>query len=186
MSYRVAILGHSQVPLNFPSIAGVETRIYRKSGAKLQRFGDYPEFTEVFSWPHDHNIIFLGGNDIGAGTNAWTAEDIATKLISICWQLHHQGQTVSLVQIEPRQYLSEFYHDFYRRESDKVNRRLKRYIKRRQGLYRLISYNAAPFREGHSIDGVHFSAVSVQCIISKMKHAIMYFREEYNHRHNNN
>ena len=84
MTYRVAIFGHSQLPRNFPGIPGVELRLYCKPGAKLVRVYDYPEFAEVFTWDHHHNIIFLGGNDIGVGPDASSPAEIVTQLINLC------------------------------------------------------------------------------------------------------
>ena len=178
--YKVAILGHSQVPLNFPQIPEVELRIYRKSGAKLKHFDQYPEFQEIFIWSHKHNIIFLGSNDVSTGHNPMSADDIATKLINIAKKLHELGQTVHIVQIEPRHFNIPFVQDFYRSECDKVNRRLKRYIRPvHQRIYRTIHFNSVPFQEAHISDGVHFNSVSVQCIIEKMVNAITYSREAY-------
>ena len=105
MVYKVAILGHSQVPNDFPEIVGVETRIFRRSGAKLKNF--YEVFEEVLEWNHNHTIIFLGGNDIGVGPKRWTPQRIATNLINISWNFHNKGNAVSLVLIEPRNYFSD-------------------------------------------------------------------------------
>ena len=63
MVYRVAIVGHSQVPKSIQAIENVEVRIYRKPGARLANFENYEEFQELFNWQHDLNIIFMGGSD---------------------------------------------------------------------------------------------------------------------------
>ena len=65
MVYRVAIIGHSQVPRNFiQAIDDVEVRIYRKPGARLAKFDVYEECQEPFNWHHEFNhIIFMGGID---------------------------------------------------------------------------------------------------------------------------
>ena len=59
MVYRVAIVGHSQVPKSIQAIDGVETRIYRKPGARLAKFNEYEEYQELFNWQHDFNNIIL-------------------------------------------------------------------------------------------------------------------------------
>ena len=103
-----------------------------------------------------------------------------SQLLNIAKRLYELGQTVHIVQIEPRQFNIPFVHDFYRRECDKVNRRLKRFIRPvHQQFYRTIHFNSVPFQEGHISDGVHFNSVSVQCIIDKMVNAITYSREAY-------
>ena len=64
MVYRVAIIGHSQVPKNIQAIDDAEIRIYRKPGARLANFDEYEEYQELFNWHHEfNNIIFMGGSD---------------------------------------------------------------------------------------------------------------------------
>ena len=65
MVYRVAIIGHSQVPKSFmQAIEDVEVRIYRRPGARLAKFDVYEECQEPFNWHHEFNhIIFMGGSD---------------------------------------------------------------------------------------------------------------------------
>ena len=179
MTYRVAIFGHSQLPRNFPNIPGIETRVYRKPGAKLARVYDYPEFSEVFTWEHHHNIIFLGGNDIGLGPDAPKPSVIVAQLIALCERLRDAGQTVSLCQIEPRRYLSDAYAEIYTQSQERINRRLKRYIRSRRDIYRLIHFNSRSFSDNHTIDGVHFNSLASEHIKDKMVHALMYFREEH-------
>ena len=116
MSFRVAIIGHSQVPTSFLAIPGIEIRIFRRSGAKLQYFSEYLEFQEVFTWPHDYNIVFLGGNDINVGPQSWSAARIARDLINLSWQFVELNQKVSLVLIEPRRYIADFVHYNYKKE----------------------------------------------------------------------
>ena len=67
MTFRVAIVGHSQVPTYFPELDDVEVRIFRRSGAKLFNFDQYEEFEDLFSWNPHLTITFLGGNDISNG-----------------------------------------------------------------------------------------------------------------------
>ena len=179
MTYRVAIFGHSQLPTSFPGIPGTDIRLYRKPGAKLSRVYDYPDFAEVFTWSHHHNVVFLGGNYIGVGPDAPTPEDISTQLIELCQHLYDKGQTVSLCQIEPRRYLSDMYAAFYSRNQESVNRTLKRYIRSRRDIYRLVQFNSKDFSGNHTIDGVHFNTLACGHIKDKMVHAIMYFREEH-------
>ena len=177
MVYKVAILGHSQVPRDFPEIAGVETRIFRKSGAKLNNF--YDTFEDVLYWQHNHTIIFLGGNDIGVGPNRWKPQQIATKLIEICWHFHNLGNAVSLVLIEPRNYFSDVYHKHYRNQADGVNRRLKRYSWHTEAPYHTINFSAVPFQRSHTIDGTHFRPLAIQHIIAKFKNAILWQKQKF-------
>ena len=179
MVYKVAIVGHSQVPLHFPDIPDVEVRIFRKSGAKLSDFHNYREFQQVFTWPHQHTIIFMGGNDIGVGPNRWSPQRIATFLIRICWNFKDFGNTVSLVLIEPRTYFSDYVHNLYHKQAEKINRRLKRYSQHSEAPYHTINFNAVPFQQGHTIDGTHFRPITVQHIISKLQNAILWQKQKF-------
>ena len=182
MVYKVAIVGHSQDPLHFPDIPDVEVRIFRKSGARLNTIYDYSEFQQAFRWRHQHTIIFMGGNDIGVGPQRWSAERIATALIHFCWLFKDLGSTVSLVLIEPRTYFADYIHNNYRRQDEKINRRLKRYSRHSQAPYHTINLNTAPFRQGHTGDSTHFRPITVQHIISKMQNAILWQKEIYDER----
>ena len=61
---KVAIVGHSQVPREI-SIPNVETRVFRKPGARIQHFHS-ELLPEVLDFSPDIIVIFLGGNDIDA------------------------------------------------------------------------------------------------------------------------
>lgn len=179
MAYRVAILGHSQVPRSIPMPESIQVRIFRRSGARLDLINDYEEFREFFSWEHEHNVIFIGGNDLTLRSNALTPQDVSGRLINLCQSLHEKGQTVSLCQIEPRRYPNSVLNRFYARSQEIVNRRLKNYIRNRRNIYRLINFNTTPFAEGHLPDGVHFKPLIQEWIKDKMAHAILYYRDEY-------
>ena len=170
MVYRVAIIGHSQVPKNIQAIDDAEIRIYRKPGARLANFNEYEEFQELFDWHHDLNIIFLGGNDIPS----MSAGDIAQELIALARRFVALGQDVALVLIEPRQYtgFSQEYADTYRVEMIRVNRKLKRLTQRNRACYSLINYTASPYQTGHNLDGVHFTPLCQAYIKSKMLNCI--------------
>ena len=179
MSYKVAILGHSQVPPIFPDIPGTDIRVFRKPGAHLRLVHEYPDFSSVFSWEHHHNIIFLGGNDIDIYPRAPTAEDLATQLIDLCRHFHALGQTNHLCEIEPRQYSHPPLQSAYNKIQHNVNRRLVRYARNNGHLYMPMHFNTRLYSEGHGRDGVHFTYTIKEHITDKMVHAIMYARERY-------
>ena len=180
MVYRVAIIGHSQVPRNFiQAIDDVEIRIYRKPGARLARFEDYEEFEEVFNWHHDLNIIFMGGNDIPQ----MSAGDIAQQLIALAGRFVALGQDATLVLIEPRQYtgFSQEYADNYKLEMLRVNRKIKRKTQRNTACYTLINYTASPYQTGHRLDGVHFTPLCQAYIKAKMINCILHHKNNPEH-----
>ena len=179
MVYRVAIIGHSQVPKSIQAIPDVEIRIYRKSGARLGNFENYEEFQELFNWHNDLNIIFLGGNDIPS----MPAKDIAEELIALARRFAALGQDVTLVQIEPRTYtgFSQEFADQYNVEMIRVNRKLKRLTQRQRACYSLINYTASPYHVGHTLDGVHFQPLCKAYIKAKMVGCINHHIENPEH-----
>ena len=179
MVYKVAIVGHSQVPMQFPNIPGVEVRIFRRPGAKLEAAYDYTEFRNAANWNHNHTILFIGGNDIGIGPLRQSVDQISTNLIQLCWHFHSSGSTVSLVLIEPRTFPVRAVHKNYKSQADRINRKLKRYARHSQAPYHTINLNATPFREGHTGDGTHFNAATSQHIIAKMQNAILWQKDLY-------
>ena len=62
--YKVAIVGHSQVPVDLPEIPFVELKIFRKPGAKLEHVHETP-LGYVFNFRPDLCIVLMRGNDIG-------------------------------------------------------------------------------------------------------------------------
>ena len=179
MVYRVAIIGHSQVPKSIQAIEDVEIRIYRKPGARLAKFDEYEEFQELFNWHHDLNIVFIGGNDIPS----MPAKDIAEELIALARRFAALGQDVALVLIEPRKYtgFSQEYADQYNLELIRVNRKLKRLTQRQRACYSLINYTASPYHTGHTLDGVHFTPLCKAYIKAKMVGCIKHHIENPEH-----
>ena len=181
MVYRVAIIGHSQVPKSFMQAIGqdVQVRIYRRPGARLEKFDEYEEFEDVFHWQHDLNIIFLGGNDIFH----MPADDIAKQLIALAGRFVALGQDATLVMIEPRQYtgFSKEYAEKYKVEMLRVNRKIKRKTQRNTACYTLINYTAAPYQTGHRLDGVHFTPLCQAYISLKMINCMLHHKNNPEH-----
>ena len=61
--FKVAVVGHSLVPVAFPPLPGVEVQVFRKPGGKFLDL-ECREFAGVFSGRFDFLIVFLGGNDL--------------------------------------------------------------------------------------------------------------------------
>ena len=63
--YRVAIVGHSQVPRSFRvhSNPDIEIKIFRRPGGRISHI-DEPPLSDAFEYNPDLVFLFLGGNDI--------------------------------------------------------------------------------------------------------------------------
>ena len=169
--FRVAIVGHSQIPFDFPDISRVALRIFRLPGGRLGDFEKDSIFKESFNWAHDLTILFIGGNDIPALSN----ELIVRKLIDLVDRYKALGsRNVVVTLIEPREYsLGNRFgidNELYKHSMNFINRKIKRLSKSRH--FRILNINARPFQYGHTPDGVHFDLESRYAIIDKMKNCI--------------
>ena len=62
MNFRVAIVGHSNVPTRISAVTGVDIKIYRKPGASIVDAYSEP-LSDVHRWQPHLIVLFLGGND---------------------------------------------------------------------------------------------------------------------------
>ena len=99
MSFKVAIVGHSNVPVRFHH-PGASVSIFRKGGALLKNFYSEPALNRVLDEKFDLVFTWLGSNDVedGKGTleiprlTLELAKDIKSKT----------GAQVIVIDIEPR------------------------------------------------------------------------------------
>ena len=103
---HVAWVGHSMVSwatLNphYQPIPNVRFTLYRKGGAKLLKFEEYPEFREALESRSDLAIVWLGGNDINPDTNITQIMNGYRRVKNLFAQ---QGIPVVFQTIEPRRY----------------------------------------------------------------------------------
>ena len=72
--YKVALVGHSQIPIELPEIPGSELKIFRQPGAKLDDLFKHP-LRDLFEYRPDLCILYLGGNDLSTPTSDRTQAD---------------------------------------------------------------------------------------------------------------
>ena len=170
---KVAIVGHSQVPREI-TIPNVETRVFRKPGARIQDFYSVL-LPEVQAFSPDVIVIFLGGNDIDARADC--ALRVANGLKGIIEILKDNCREVIFIQIEWRDFSTTrvpgLTREIYQHRRATINRNLKRFCSRRNihaintGLENL---------ERVRRDGVHFASESASAlkrkIIRAIRHAI--------------
>ena len=101
MVFRVAVLGHSQLPEEIPPIENCEFFVFKRSGARLD-FLDYPPLCHYFESRYDLAVMFLGGNDVTEYIhNPLTlAHHIKNRLCQIRRNANH----VAFIDLESRDY----------------------------------------------------------------------------------
>ena len=170
---KAAIVGHSQVPSEISNL-NVETRVFRKPGARIHHF--YVELlTEVLEFSPDIIVVFLGGNVIDASVDC--ALRVANGLKDIIEILKANCREVIFVQIEWRNFtrtrVPGLNSEIYQQRRITINRNLKRYCSRR----RIHAINTGlESIERVRQDGVHFDSVAANRlktkIISAISHAV--------------
>ena len=93
MNIRVAVLGHSQVPLNFKFYKDIDVTIFQKPGALLKDIDTYP-LKEIWQHEFDIIIVYLGGNDAVSNTTQY----ITSKLIEIVERCQRIARQVLIVK----------------------------------------------------------------------------------------
>ena len=169
---KVAIVGHSQIPVSFPDIPSVDLRVFRLPGGRLGDFERDCILKDSLKWAHDLTILFIGGNDIPNLAN----ELIVGKLIELVDKFKALGScNVVVTLIEPREYSygNRFGidNDVYKYSMNFINRKIKRLSKSRN--YRVLNVNAKPFQNGHTADGVHFNLQSRFAIVDKIRNCVV-------------
>ena len=100
--FRVAIVGHSLVPVSFDSSPFVSVSISRKPGAKFQDW-ECSEFSEFFAARFDLAIVFLGGNDLAIAET----QEVVNRAKFLAERASECANQVRVCTIEQRNY-SEF------------------------------------------------------------------------------
>ena len=170
---KVAIVGHSQVPQEI-IIPGVETRVFRKPGARIHDF-HRDLLPELLSFSADIIVIFLGGNDIDARPDC--ALRVANGLKGIVEILKDNCREVIFIQIEWRDFsrtrVPGLTKEIYNQRRATINRNLKRFCSR----HNIHAINTGlEDLERVRRDGVHFASESASVlkrkIIRAIRHAI--------------
>ena len=167
MVVRVAIVGHSQLPV-IADYEDIKITRYFRPGAKLDYIDDR-ECASLLRRSWDIVIIFLGGNDI-CQTNP---NLVADRALAIVRRLN--AHEVFLVNAETRVYYParaaqfEITTEEYQIRANAYNQRLKR-LARSTKVFR--SVHLPPGYSANSGDGIHFNTRGKLALIAKFKRTI--------------
>ncbi len=161
--FKVAVVGHSQVPRRFDvEVENSEVRIYRAGGARARNFFNDERLNHVLAWRHDLTFLWLGSNDINPNTQP---RELTDTILNIGKEIERNcSSTVILVEIENRQYPSSrpvIPNERYKKIKRAVNAAL---LKSKQFL--CINFNSFVFTLGR--DGVHFETSAKAQIQQKL------------------
>ena len=154
--YKVAVVGHSQVPLHISSPRGINIRVFRRPGALLRHIDESP-LKEVFDYEPDLAILFLGGNDITVGKE--DARNTIAKIRDLLLRLKTVCERVVFVLIERRNYAERNPYgmttEIYETHRRFINQNLRRFL--RANNIRTINLAAPWFAAHRRPDGIHLS-----------------------------
>ena len=159
MPFKVAVVGHGQVPTTYETQPGVEIKVFRRPGALVEHMFQ-PPLSNVFAYKPDLVFLFLGANDI-----AWHRHDpvyISNKLTDILARLTEVSTHVRFVNLERRHYPPSNHFNLsnsdYERCRRFVNQRMRRYCKWAHIL--TVNITSLWFYEHLNTDGVHLDHVA--------------------------
>ena len=168
---KAAIVGHSQVPHNI-HVENVETRIFRKPGAKIRHFHD-EIWSNLLEYAPDIVILFLGGNDIDAGDDC--VARVATALKGIIQLVKEHCSEIIVVDIEWRNFVVSrvpgLTRELYNHRRRQINRNLARFCNTRH--IRTINTSLDSIQRVRG-DGVHFDRLAAARVKSKITNAIIH------------
>ena len=161
--FKVAIVGHSQVPRRFDvEVENSEVRIYRAPGARARNFFIDERLNQVLAWKHELTILWIGSNDINPNTQP---RELTDEILNIGKVIERNCRSkVILVEIETRLYQSRrpvISSERYKKIKRAVNAAL---LRSRQFL--CINFNSLIFTLGR--DGVHFETSAKALIQQKL------------------
>ena len=155
MPFKVAVVGHSQVPITYETISNVEIKVFKRSGALVDHMFQ-PPLSNVFEYRPDLVFLFLGANDIAHHTH--DPVYVSDKLSNILKRLAEVCAQVRFVNLERRHYaLSNHFNlrnDEYERCRRFINQRMRRYCK--WAHVWTINITSPWFYNHLSGDGIHF------------------------------
>ena len=166
---KAAIVGHSQVPREI-SVPNVETRVFRRPGARIQHFHN-EILSEVLEFSPDIVVVFLGGNDIDASDDC--ALRVANALKEIVQILRANCREVIFIEIEWRDFtrtrVPGLTRELYNQRRRSINRNVKRFCNVRH-IHAINTSLESIQRVGW--DRVHLDSVAAARVKTKTVNAI--------------
>ena len=168
--FKVAIVGHSQVPKDF-KYEGTEVRTYRAPGGKAVKFENDERLNKVLEWKHDLTFLWIGSNDIDPDTAPWP---LAKKILEIAQVIKVNCESeVIIVEIENRENTSRsrITNEQYKKVKRGVNRHLLK-----DKVFLSINFGATFFTLAR--DGVHFETEAKDLVRQKFVRNIRKYKEK--------
>ena len=170
--FKVAIVGHSQVPSHLNNLPSpIDVQIFRSPGATARSFFYNEHLTAVFNGRYDMVILWLGSNDIHPRCQV---KDIVNNIKHIVEQLEARcTPRVKICLVEPRlteiRWRPRIEQEIYNKVAKGVNNKLQ---KRALPGKEFISFGAKPFLYSLRSDGIHFDREGRERVKDKLRGAI--------------
>lgn len=102
---RVALVGHSQLPVHWENVSW-ELDVFRAPGGHAYSFFEDSRLKDVLNNQYDVVLLWIGSNDIKVDT---VVQDLADEMINIVYTLEEKCEAETIpVLLEPRFYPSEY------------------------------------------------------------------------------
>ena len=163
MVYKVALVGHSQLP-HIDDFDDLEFEQFKIGGARIESFTKGSDYERICSDEWDCVILFLGGNDL---SDHYDASTMVNDLMGFVDDIRAPLKLVT--EIEPRTYSKRFADQHkitteqYKGLAKCANNKLKNLKKSRgfQLIHTPSSYN------NNSRDGIHIGEIGVRSLIER-------------------
>ena len=182
MNKHVAIIGHSQVPLNIWTFhQPIEYHYFRLPGATISSINNHGKFSEFWANTYDLTIIVIGGNDIADEHYVVIKE----RYLDLVNRIRNKDRHVIPCTLEHRTYAYPYIgrrfiidSGTYNRISRSINQYLVRQFRRHNIEY--IDLWRHAFRNVRTRDGTHFdqeAANRLRNLIVERVHRCFNFEE---------
>ena len=169
---KVALVGHSQIPTQMPDLPGIEVKIFRWCGAKLEHMYERP-LRDVFNYKPDLCILYIGGNDLATADADRT--EVMRKLREVLIELKQVTKDLRWVTLEEQFYPSRNRFGVncatYSADCRWLNNNIRRFLHHHQiGMLNVTG----PWWRGNQTDGIHFNNQAQNSIVHKFVTVIVY------------
>ena len=178
--YKVALVGHSQIPIEMPEIPGTELRIFRQPGAKLEDIYK-PPLRDVFEYRPDLCILYLGGNDLALPNT--DRMEVMRKLREVLLSLKEVTKDLRWVNLEERFYPRRNRHQVIDSAYEADRKWFLNNIRRFLAKNTIGTLNVTgPWWARNQTDGIHFNRTAQRHIRTKFINCIVDIINSYEYR----
>ncbi|KAG0713759.1 hypothetical protein GWK47_015517 [Chionoecetes opilio] len=172
--YRVALVGHSQVPQTVEVDApNVTVEVYRAPGGKIRTFFSDDRLNGILQKEFELVILWLGSNDIKEASKVGNIVEHIRKVVETV-QATCRCE-IRICMIEHRIITDHYARRVEQETYDKVAKAINNKLNKKLTQDRKLSFNAKPYAQDLAHDGVHFNRTGRSFIYEKLMEDLINF-----------